>query len=76
MSYYNELSFASGYYTIRPGGQLVLFANIPEDIEKKVRALWPDLRRRCLERQAQGLYSSRYPVITPGAPSEIIKRTE
>jgi hypothetical protein len=28
MSYSNELSFASGYYTIRPGGQLVLFANI------------------------------------------------
>ena len=74
MSYSNELSFASGYYDT-PRRQLVLFANIPEDIERRC-ALWPDLRRQCCERQAQGLYSSRDPVIDPDEPSEIIKRTE
>jgi len=76
VSYYNELSFASGYYTIGDGGQMLLFADIPADIENQVRELWPDFRRRCIERQKQGLYSSNYPLINPKGTGEIIKLTK
>lgn len=73
MSYYGELSFAAGYYTIRSSGDLVLFPDIPEDLEKKVRALWPDMRRRILDQQERGYYSSRNPVINPKGEGKIIK---
>ncbi len=73
MSYYNDLSFASGYYTIESNGDLVLLADIPENIENKVRALWPDLRQRVIDRQKRGLYSSRDPHVNHKGDGKIIK---
>lgn len=71
MSYFGELSFAFGYYTIRSSGDLVLFPDIPEDTEKKVREIWPKYRLRVLERQSTGFYSSRDPILNPQGGSII-----
>lgn len=76
MSYTNELSFASGYYTIESNGDLVLLASIPEDIENKVRALWPDLRRRVIDRQERGYFSSRDPHVNRKGDGKIVKLAE
>lgn len=60
MAYFNELSFADKYYSIRRG--IVTFKeNTPDDIRKRFWEVWPAFRKKVIETQKKGIYRSDYP---------------
>lgn len=74
MAYTNALSFAAGYYTVTPKGELELFRDIPADIERKIRTIWPVIRDKVISQQSEGIYSSNVPFIHPESSPEIHKQ--
>ena len=62
MAYYNELSFASGYYHIEYG-IVTLDENIPKNIRDRFWETWPSFRKKVIETEKQGLFLSRYPFL-------------
>ena len=63
MAYYNELSFASGYYHIDCKGVVTFADNTPDDIKRKFWEIWPEFRRTVIELEKKGIYKSRYPFL-------------
>ena len=62
MAYYNELSFASGYYSIYNG--IVEFREgTPREIKERFWKVWPEFRAKVIANEKRGYFSSIYPVL-------------
>ena len=58
MGYFNELTFASGYYHIDAHGVVTLAPDTPPEIRERFWKMWPGFRKN----------SSAYPYIPTGEP--------
>ena len=63
MSYYDEFSFAAGYYHIDPRGIVTFSENTPQEIKDRFWEVWKEMRPFIIEREKKGLISSRYPFL-------------
>ena len=74
MSYVDttDLSFADGYYHIgfKGFGVVELDENTPLDIQKRFWEVWPFFHKMVVERQNNGLFSSKYPILPEEDPEE------
>ena len=62
MAYYNKLSFASGYYCI-DNGIITIRKEMPHDMKVRFWRTWREFRKKILEKERAGIYSSEYPMI-------------
>ncbi len=58
-----ELSFALGYYSIKADGMVVFSEKTPEEIKKRFWDVWPSFRKKVIDMQNEGKFSSMYPVL-------------
>ena len=63
MGYFNELTFASGYYHIDAHGVVTLAPDTPPEIRERFWKVWPDFRKKVIALEKQGIYSSAYPYL-------------
>lgn len=63
MSYFDRLSFASGYYHIDMDGRITLKDNMPHDMKVRFWKTWREFRKKIIENEKAGIYSSAYPTI-------------
>lgn len=63
MGYYNELSFARGFYHIDAHGVVELKKDTPLDIRKRFWEVWPKFRKKVIETEKRGIYRSDYPYL-------------
>ena len=63
VAYFNELSFASGYYHISAYGIVTFRPDTPQEIRDKFWQIWPEFRRKVIEKEKAGIYSSAYPFL-------------
>ncbi len=63
MSYFNKLSFASGYYHIRIDGIIELKENMPQEMRKRFWKVWKEFRKEIIESAKAGHFPSTYPCI-------------
>ena len=62
MSYFNKLSFASGYYHIRRDGVVELSENMPTEMKKRFWKVWPEFWAEMMKRAKEMNFSSAYPI--------------
>ena len=63
MGYFNELTFASGYYHIDAHGVVTLAPDTPPEIRERFWKVWPDFQKKVIALEKQGIYSSAYPYL-------------
>lgn len=63
MSYFDRLSFASGYYNINGKGIITISDDMPHDMKVRFWKTWREYRKEIIEREKRGLFSSAYPTI-------------
>ena len=61
MAYYNELSFASGYYHIDSHGIVTLSEDMPREMEIRFWKTWVPFREKVISLEKEGRYYSCYP---------------
>ena len=60
MGYFNELTFASGYYHIDAHGVVTLAPDTPPEVRERFWKVWPAFRKKVIALEKQGIYSSAY----------------
>ena len=63
MGYFNELTFASGYYHIDAHGVVTLAPDTPPELRVGFWKVWPDLLKKVIALEKQLIYSSAYPYL-------------
>ena len=63
MSYFNKLSFASGYYHLRGDGIIELKENTPPEMRKRFWKVWKEFRKEIIESEKRGYFPSTHPWI-------------
>ena len=68
--YKDELYFASGYYHIGARGIVSFDDDTPPEIIDRFWKVWPSYRKKVIELQEKGIFTSRYPLLPFEEPEE------